>query len=209
MSHWSLRSRLKAVANPGNRGTILHLLRHRFPTSNSTSFRSHFGGHFELILNMHTWKLLSRKPMSEKWELNKKHWFCESKSRLAILERAQFPLKSSPGCQLFSDFKLSRNLIDSGIENDLKIDPKNLPWICYSSSGDSQGTPWGPPWVQGLEIDDSGRRFERIFDVWRSKSGSKSTLRASQKLIPSYITELEDVNRCRYLRQLEKHLKLF
>ena len=53
-SHWSLRTRLKAYPNPGNRLLILHLLRHRFPTSISTSFQSHFGRHFELILNMHT-----------------------------------------------------------------------------------------------------------------------------------------------------------
>ena len=57
-------------------------------------------------------------------------------------------------------------------------------------------------------MDDFGRQLENIFDVQRSKSDSKSMLRASQKLIPRYITELEDVNRCRYLRQLEKHLKL-
>ena len=71
------------------------------------------------------------------------------------MERAQFPLKSSLGGQLFSDFKLTRNLIDSGIENDLKIDPKNLLRITVSTSGDSQGTPWVPPGAQGLEIDDS------------------------------------------------------
>ena len=139
--------------------------------------------------------------------MNKKHWFCESKSRLVILERVQFPLKSSPGSQHFIDSKLSRSLIDSGIENDLKIKPKNLAQICISASGDSQGTPWRPPWVQGLEIDDSGRRFECIFDVWRSKSGSKSTLRASQKLIPTYIIKNRKPNRSRYLPKLENHLK--
>ena len=105
--------------------------------------------------------------------------------------------KSSLGGQLFSDFKLHRNFIDSGIENDLKIDPKNLVWISHSTSGDSQGTPWGPPGVQGLEIDDSGGRFESIFDAQRSKSGSKSTLRASQKLIPSYFVELDEPDRLR------------
>ena len=121
--HRTLKVGWEAYINPGRSRLILPSLRHRFLTSNSTSFRSHFGCHFDLILNMHTWKLLSRKPMSKNWELNKKHWFCESKSRLAILERVQFPLKSSSGGQLFSDFKLSRNLIDSGIENDLNIDP--------------------------------------------------------------------------------------
>ena len=81
---------------------------------------------------------------------------------LAILERAQFLLNSSLGGQLFSDLKLSRNLIDSGIENDLKIDLQNLVWIGQAISGDSLGAPWGPPGVQGVEIDDSGRRFGSI-----------------------------------------------
>ena len=152
-------------------------------------------------------ELARKKIEDEKWELNKKHWFCESKSRLAILERVQLPLKSSYGCQLFSDFKLSRNLIDSGIENDLKIDPKNLPWISYSTSADSFGRPWGPPGVQGHEIDDSGRQLESIFDVRRSKSGSKSTRRGSQKLIPTYIIENRKPNRSRYLPKLENHVK--
>ena len=145
--------------------------------------------------------------MSQKLKIFNFQWFYNVLSRLAILERPQFPLKSSPGCQLFNDFKQSRNLIDSGIENDLKIDPKNLPQKCISTSGDSQGTPWGPPGVQGFEIDDSGRQLESIFDVQRSKSGSKSTLRASQKLIPTYITQNRKPNRSRYLPKLENHLK--
>ena len=61
---------------------------------------------------------------------------------------------------------MTRKLIDSGIENDLKIVPKNLVRIPISTSGDSQGTtPWGSPGVQGLEIDDSGGRFGSIFDL--------------------------------------------
>ena len=45
------------------------------------------------------------------------------------------------------------------MKKDLKIDPKNLDRTSQATSGESLGTPWGPPGVQGLEINDSGRRF--------------------------------------------------
>ena len=64
-------------------------------------------------------------------------------------------IKILSGGQLLSDFKLSRNLIDSGMENDIKIDPKNLPWMTCSTLGSSLGTPWEHPGIQGPEIDDS------------------------------------------------------
>ena len=105
------------------------------------------------------------------------------------------------------DLKLSQNLIDSGIENVLKIYTKNLAQISYSTSVDSFGSPWEPPGVQGHEIDDSGCRFGSISDLWRSKSGSKSTLRVSQKLIPTYIIQNRKPNRSRHLLRLENHLK--
>ena len=75
-------------------------------------------------------------------------------------------------------------------------DPCGLP-------GDTLGTPG----VQGRKIDDSGCQFERIFDLRRSKSVSKSTLRASQKLIPSYFVELDEPDRLRQVPKLENHLK--
>ena len=101
------------------------------------------------------------------------------------------------------NFKSTRKLIDSGIENYLKIEAKNRSWASCSTSGDSLGTPWGSPGVQGHEIDESGCRFGSIFDVRRSKSDSKSTLRASQKLIPRYIIKNRKPNRSRYLPKLE------
>ena len=64
-------------------------------------------------------------------------------------------------------------------------------------SGGSLGTPWEPPGAQGHEIDDSGRRFRSIFDLQSIKFDSKSTLRASQKRISSYIVELDEPNRLR------------
>ena len=76
-------------------------------------------------------------------------------------------------------------------------------WMTCSTLGSSLGTPWEHPGVQGPEIDDSGRQLESIFDVRRNKSGSKSTLRASQKLIPTYIIENRKPNRSRYLPKLE------
>ena len=41
--------------------------------------------------------------------------------------------------------------------------------------------------------------------LWRSKSGSKSTLRASQKLVPASIIENRKPNRSRYLKWPNKH----
>ena len=46
--------------------------------------------------------------------------------------------------------------MDFGIENDLKIDPKNLVQTGWSTLGVPQGTPWGPSRTPGPKIDDSG-----------------------------------------------------
>ena len=40
------------------------------------------------------------------------------------LERTQNPLESSPGVDFFPKLEWNRKLCVSGIENDLKIDPK-------------------------------------------------------------------------------------
>ena len=98
-------------------------------------------------------KLLSRKPMSDNWELNKKHEFFHYIFKVGHPEASSISIKTSPRDHLFSDFKLYGNLIDSGIENDLKIDTKKLAQTGRSTLGDSLATPWGPPGThQGHEI---------------------------------------------------------
>ena len=87
--------------------------------------------------------------------------------------------------------------MNSGIENDLKIHPKNLLRTGCSTSGDTLGSFREPPGVQDVEIEDFGDRFESIFEVRRSKIGPKSMPRASQKLIPTYIIELDEPDRLR------------
>ena len=45
--------------------------------------------------------------------------------------------------------KSTRNLMDSSIKNDLKIDPKNRIWIRRATLGDPLETPLGAPWAPG------------------------------------------------------------
>ena len=64
--------------------------------------------------------------------------------------------------------------MDSDIKNDLNIDPKNLAQTGWSTLGDLLGTPWGPSWLPGPEIDDSRRGFYSIFESQSIKSESNS-----------------------------------
>ena len=125
----------------------------------------------------------------------------------AILGRAQNPLKSSPSVQFFRHLKWSHNLMVSGMKNDLKIDPKKLVQKCTSTLGGALGTPGGSPGVPGAEIDGSGRQFGSIFESQGIKLSPKSTPRASQKLIPSYIIEFDELNRSRRVPKLENCFK--
>ena len=89
------------------------------------------------------------------------------KKKLCIF-KVGHPGTSSMGVKILSRrsfvYKLSRNLIDFGIKNNLKIDTKKLVRTDRSTLGDLLGTPWGPPGSPGAEIDDFGGRFGTIFD---------------------------------------------
>ena len=95
----------------------------------------------------------------------------------------------------------------SGIKIDVKIDSKNLLQTGQATLGNPLRTPWEHSSHPGLEIDASGVRFYSIFDLRRSKSDSKSTLRAPLKLILTYIIEFDKLNRSRQVPKLENRLE--
>ena len=88
------------------------------------------------------------------------------------------------------------------MKKDLKIDPKNLVQGCQLTLGDLLGTPREPSWPPGPQIDDSRGRFDTIFDSQSMKLTSKSMLRASPKLIPSYIIQFDVRRPCKGHRRV-------